>query len=156
MDMRSSPADDFIYAPDPERPGWLGWKLRDSNRYNSTLGEMWARQRDDGIVVIRTEPGYLQGNLGDNVHGGAMLTQIDIALFIAARLYGVLEYGPAVTLDINTQFIGAGQIGVPLDAEVEILRETGRLLFLRGLMVQGENRIAAFSGTIRKTPRPRT
>ena len=43
-----------------------------------------------------------------------------------------------------------GVVGKPLDAEVELLKETGRLLFMRGLVVQGETRVAAFSGTIRK------
>ena len=38
----------------------------------------------------------------------------------------------------------------PIEAQVELLKETGRLLFLRGLVVQGEARIAAFSATIRK------
>ena len=32
----------------------------------------------------------------------------------------------------------------------DFARETGRLLFLRGLIVQEEDRIAAFSGTVRK------
>ena len=147
--------DLFEHQPDPARPGWLTWALREKDRYNSTLGPMWAKLRDDGITVVRTEPAHLQSNLGNNVHGGAMLTQIDIALFVAARLHGALQYGPGVTLDLNTQFIGAGRIGQPLDAEVEILRETGRLLFLRGLLVQGDTKIAAFSGTVRKTPKPR-
>lgn len=156
MDERTPPDDDFEYAPDPERPGWLSWGLREKDRYNSTLGNMWAQKRDDGIVVVRTEPQHLQGNLGNNVHGGAMLTQIDISLFVAARLHGALEHGPAVTLDLNTQFVGAGQLGQPMDSEVEIVKETGRLLFLRGLVTQQSGVIASFSGTIRKTPRPRS
>jgi hypothetical protein len=48
------------------------------------------------------------------------------------------------------QFIGAGVIGEALEAEVELLKETGRLLFMRGVVSQGESRVAAFSGTIRK------
>jgi hypothetical protein len=43
-----------------------------------------------------------------------------------------------------------GFIDVALDAEVELLKETRRLLFLRGLVVQCGDKIAAFSGTIRK------
>ena len=61
--------------------------------------------------------------------------------------------GPAVTLDLNTHFIGGGRVGEPLEAQVELLRETGRLLFLRGLLVQGETTVAEFSGTIRKPTR---
>jgi hypothetical protein len=51
---------------------------------------------------------------------------------------------------LSVQFMGAGAVDEPMDAEVELLKETGRLLFLRGLVLQGERRVAAFSGTIRK------
>lgn len=149
------PDEDFLREPDPERPGWLRWSLREQGRYNSTLGPMWVREREDGVVVVRTEPGRLQGNLANNVHGGAMLTQMDIALFVCARTKGALAHGPAVTLDLNTHFMGAGKVGVPLDVEVEVLRETGRLMFLRGLARQQDETVASFSGTIRKTPAPR-
>ena len=157
MESQTSPsADDFIFAPDETRPGWLSWELRGNDRYNSTLGKMWAQERADGLVVVRTEPGYLQGNLANNVHGGAILTQVDIALFVCARLKGILDHGPGVTLDLNTHFIGAGRVGQPLDAEVELLRETGRLAFLRGLVVQDSQTICAFTGTIRKSARSST
>jgi hypothetical protein len=33
---------------------------------------------------------------------------------------------------------------------VEVLRETGRLVFLRGLVVQDEDMVASFTATIRK------
>ena len=44
-----------------------------------------------------------------------------------------------------------------MEARVELLRETGRLLFLRGLVVQGDDAevMAEFSGTIRKPSAPR-
>ena len=65
-------------------------------------------------------------------------------------MFGLIEAGAAVTLDLSVQFIGAGVIGKPLEAEVELLKETGRLLFMRGIVSQGDERVAAFSGTIRK------
>src|SRR3546814_15747760 len=92
-------------------------------------------------------------NLGDNVHGAVTLALVDIALFAAAHQFGSLNAGHSVALDLSTQFVGAGRIGEPLDAVVELVRETGRLIFLRGLVVQGEDdgHIAlSFAGTIRK------
>ena len=94
-------------------------------------------------------PGHAQSNLGDAVHGGAILTFIDMALFAGGHMAGMTDTD-AVTLELSTQFIGAGRLGAPMDAEVELLRETGRLLFLRGLVVQGDHKVAAFAGTIRK------
>ena len=64
---------------------------------------------------------------------------------------GVLNAGGAGTVDLSAQFIGAGSWGEPLEARIELLRETGRMLFLRGLVVQeGQPTIASFTGTLRK------
>ena len=46
-----------------------------------------------------------------------------------------------------------GRIGVPLDAEVELLRETKRLAIMQGKVVQEGELVAAFSGTLRKAAR---
>jgi acyl-coenzyme A thioesterase PaaI-like protein len=56
----------------------------------------------------------------------------------------------AVTLDCSAQFLSPGEIGHPLDAEVELMRETGRLAFFRGRVLQDETLVAAFTGTLRK------
>ena len=96
-------------------------------------------------------PTRVHTNLQDAIHGGTTLGFIDVALFAASRMFGLIEAGTAVTLDLSTQFIGAGRLGEPLDAEVELLRETRRLIFMRGLVVQGDNKVAAFAGTIRKS-----
>jgi acyl-coenzyme A thioesterase PaaI-like protein len=56
----------------------------------------------------------------------------------------------SVTLDLHNQFIGAGQIGEPLDVLCEVMRETGRLVFLRGSVEQGDRLVSSFLGTLRK------
>ena len=85
-----------------------------------------------------------------------VLALIDMALFACSRMLGIVEAGTAVTLDLSVQFIGAGKPGTPCDAVTEVLKETRRLVFLRGVVEQGEgNLIAAFSGTIRKPTAPR-
>lgn len=141
----------FVSEPDPDHPGWLTWRLRDETRFNGqVLGKMVVRGEGEGRARVRMFPEHKHTNLKDNLHGGTILSLIDVAMFAGSRMFGLIEAGTAVTLDMNTQFIGAGTADVPLDCEVELLKETGRLLFLRGLVVQGEARIAAWSGTIRK------
>jgi uncharacterized protein (TIGR00369 family) len=139
----------FIYEDDPALPGWKRWTLDDPTRFNTLLGPLWVRM-EEGQARVRMVPERRHSNLGDNVHGGALLGFIDVALFAAARAHGLLDVGPAVTLDLSVQFIGAGSLDAPVEAEVELLRETGRLIFLRGLVVQGAARVASFSGTVRK------
>ncbi|WP_254603209.1 PaaI family thioesterase [Sphingomonas bacterium] len=141
----------FTDTEDAANPGWRTWSPTDPTRFNTLLGPMLFRV-DGTVARVRMTPEHRHSNLRDYVHGGALLAFIDIALFAASRGFGLITAGTAVTLDLNTQFIGGGKIGEPIEAQVELLKETGRLLFLRGLVVQGEDdtRIAAFSGTIRK------
>lgn len=141
----------FLSEPAADHPGWSTWELSDDTRFNGQIiGRLLVRPADDGKAWVRMFPEHRHSNFSDNIHGGALLGFIDVALFGASRVFGLLDVGPAVTLDLSVQFIGPGKITKPLDAEVELLKETGRLLFLRGLVVQGEVRVASFSGTIRK------
>ncbi|MDB5680977.1 MAG: phenylacetic acid degradation protein [Sphingomonas bacterium] len=152
--MTDSPAPLFNYDDDPDAPGWKRWQFRDPTRFNSFLEPLQVRLEGD-IARVRMMPGLQHSNMRDNVHGGALLGFMDVALFAASRAFGVLSAGGAVTLDLSAQFIGGGVIGEPLEARIELLRETSRMLFLRGLIVQ-ENTptIASFTGTLRKSSPP--
>jgi acyl-coenzyme A thioesterase PaaI-like protein len=144
----SSPV--FRYEDDPDLPGWKRWQFRDATRYNAFIEPLHVRVEGD-IARVRMLPRHDHSNMRGHVHGGALLGFMDVALFAAARGFGVLGAGGAVTLDLSAQFIGGGLIGVPLEARIELLRETGRMLFLRGLVVQDDvPTIASFTGTLRK------
>ena len=145
--MTESPA--FVYDDDPELPGWKRWQFRDATRFNAFIEPLHVRV-DDGIARVRMLPRRDHSNMRDTVHGGALLGFMDVALFAAARGFAVLGAGGAVTVDLLAQFIDGGAIGLPLEARIELLRETGRMLFLRGLIVQEERTIASFTGTLRK------
>lgn len=140
----------FTYTDDPEHPGWKRWELCDPTRFNAFLGPILTRV-EDGKALVRMIPSRAHSNLRDSTHGGALLGFMDVALFAAARSFGVLAAGGAVTLDLSAQFIGTSTIGQPIIAEVELLRETGRMLFMRGLLKQEVNVLASFSGTVRKS-----
>ncbi len=143
--------DPFVDAPVAGQPGWSEWRPADPTRFNTLMGAITYRV-DGGTAFVRMTPEHRHSNVRDAVHGGVTLAFIDIALFAAARGFGLVTAGTAVTLGLDTQFIAEGHIGNPLEARVEVLRETGRLLFLRGLVVQGDDSrtVAAFSATIRK------
>jgi acyl-coenzyme A thioesterase PaaI-like protein len=150
----SDEAKGFSVAPDPAYPGWLRWRLNDPTRYNeAVLGTMLIRTECDDTARVRIFPAeHLTNNVG-NVHGAATLGLIDIALFAACKVLRGIDAAGSVTLGIETQFIGAGDPAKPLDAVVEVLRETGRMVFLRGLVVQDDTLVASFSATTKKPPR---
>lgn len=138
--------------------GWLSWNLKDATRFNGFIEPLSVRREPpmpDGrpAARVRMHPTHKHSNLGNAVHGAVTLALIDVALFAAAHQFGSLNAGFSVTLDLSTQFVGGGRIDEPMDAVVELVRETGRLVFLRGMVVQGDGDchiVAAFSGTIRK------
>lgn len=142
------------HAPDPDHPGWSTWDVIGEKRYNGTLGRLLVRAEGSGRARCRMFPEGLQSNLGDVVHGGAILTFIDMALFAGGHMAGV-DIANAVTLDLSTQFMAPAKLGLPLDTSVELLRETRRLAFMRGLVEQEGMTVAAWSGTIRKGGEPR-
>jgi uncharacterized protein (TIGR00369 family) len=141
----------FIQEPDPENPGWFIWAISDERRFNAQImGKMIVRLDDDGKARMRMFPEMRHTNLMGNLHGGTILSLIDVGIFGCSRMFGLIEAGTAVTLDLSVQFLGAGKDDAPLDAVSELLKETRRLLFLRGVVEQNGELIAAFSGTIRK------
>ncbi|WP_419808858.1 PaaI family thioesterase [Sphingomonas sp.] len=147
MDEQVSP---FTFDDAPEEPGWKRWQFRDPTRFNAFIEPLYVRM-DGDMARVRMLPRREHSNMRDAVHGGALLGFMDVALFAASRGFGVLSAGGAVTLDLSAQFIGAGRLDLALEARIELLRETGRMLFLRGLVVQEETpTIASFTATLRK------
>ena len=89
------------------------------------------------------------------LHGGFIMSFIDMAMF--AFIFQQLENSAAVTLSCATDFLSAGIVGKPIEASGEILKETGKMLFVRGLVTQEGEKIASFTSTMRKVsrqPRP--
>jgi acyl-coenzyme A thioesterase PaaI-like protein len=135
--------------------GWFTWNMVDRTRFNNAvLGELRLR-REGKLCRLRMFPERRHTNLTDKIHGGATLALIDISLFSAMHINGSGEAGPSVTVELSTQFVRGGNPDLPLDALTEIVRETGRMIFLRGQCVQagkdgGEEIIASYSGVIRK------
>lgn len=123
--------------------------MRGPERYNASIGKLLTRRDDRGRGWCRMFPARGHSNLGDKVHGGAMMTFVDMALYAGGAMAGA-DVAMAVTLDCSVRFLSPGEIGAPLDAEVERLQETGRLVFLRGRVLQEERLVAAFSATLRK------
>ena len=140
------------HEPDPGHPGWWSWELPADDRFNASIGKLLVRADGDGRAVCRIFPDKRQSNLGDVVHGGAILTFIDMAMFAGGHAAGA-DLGPSVTLDLSAQFLSPAELGAPLDCAVEILRESKRMAAMRGLVEQDGRKVAAWSGTLRKLSR---
>ncbi len=145
------PDDVFEHGPDPDNPGWRHWNLKDATLFNgAVMGRLITRVDDDGKARLRMFPQRRHENLQGIVHGAVTLALIDISLFTTMHTIGSGNAGPSVTLELSTQFIGAGKPDRPMDAVCEIVRETGSMVFVRGMVEQEAHRVAGFSGIVKK------
>jgi uncharacterized protein (TIGR00369 family) len=85
-----------------------------------TLGEGTAR------LSLPIEP-YLTNSLG-TVHGGVILSLLDVALCTAARTLHPDSVG-VVTIDLSTSFIGGGN-SARLVAEARVLKDARTMSFV--------------------------
>ncbi|MEO9462904.1 MAG: PaaI family thioesterase [Marinomonas sp.] len=146
--------DAFDHLPCPNNPGWNRWNLKDQTLFNgAVMGDLITRKETVGgtdFCRLRMFPERKHLNLQNAIHGAITQSLIDISLFTAMHSLGSGNAGPSVTLEISTQFIGAGNGDKPLDAVTQIMRETGKLAFIRGTVVQEDETVASFSGIVRK------
>jgi len=135
----------------PDYPGWHDWRLGEEGGYNrAVLGTVLVRREDNATVRTRIFPQAHHLNQSGHVHGGITLGFVDVSMFAGAALITGLPMQQGVTIEVSCQFTGAGHSARPLDAVVRLIRETGRMGFAQGQVVQGEDVIAGFSGILRK------
>ncbi|EAQ30314.1 Thioesterase superfamily protein [Erythrobacter sp. NAP1] len=148
--------DVFEHGPDPDNPGWRHWNLKDQSLFNgAVMGRLITRVDEDGKARLRMFPERRHENLQGIIHGAVTLALIDISMFTTMHTIGSGNAGPSVTLELSTQFVGGGDPNRPLDAVNEIVRETGKLVFVRGQVMQDDDVVASYSGIVRKMkPRP--
>ena len=149
--MSRSPVANFVSVPSPDHPGWSTFGIDDPTLFNpQAIGDMIVRPEGERSCRLRMFAIRKHSNVLGSVHGGVILALIDIGLFAVTKLLLGADAAGSVTLDLSTQFIGAGKLDRPLDTIPEVLRETRRLVFVRGTVEQDGELVAAFNGTIRK------
>src|SRR3954468_17026692 len=87
-----------------------------------TLGEGSAR------LSLPIEP-HLTNSLG-TVHGGVIMSLLDVALCTAARTLHPESVG-VITINLTTSFIGAG-VGPKLYADARVLKDGRSMSFVEG------------------------
>ena len=148
-----SPAEPDSQVPrfEPVGAEWTVWSPKDPTRFSAqAIGDMLVRREGERSIRLRLHPEVRHTNISSRVHGGVLMTMIDVAMFTAAQTVTGKELYGSVTLDIGCNFMDSGVSGTPVDVVAECLRETGRLVFLRGLIVQDDRTLASFNATLRK------
>jgi acyl-coenzyme A thioesterase PaaI-like protein len=129
--------------------GWHHWEPVDD--FEEHAGPFYCREDERGLVCA-FQPEAKNRNGGGNIHGGALMTFADYALFMIAGGLDANVHG--VTMTMNCDFVGAGDGDRLLTARGEVVREGGSMVFVRGIIDDDGRAVLAFSGTIKKF-RPR-
>ena len=133
---------------DPDHPGWFSWGDFPRGSFAGETGRLLFRPDGPGRGLVRMFPQDKHLNMGGSIHGGAVMSFIDMALFAGGRCAG-MEEGHYVTLDLHVHFIARGKVGVPLDAAVTLVRQTkGGHVFLIGTCEQDGEPSHSFTGTL--------
>lgn len=131
--------------------GWTTWSAG-GDPYETLVGPFCFRVTENGEALSAFAPERRHLNGAGAIHGGALLSFADFALFSIAHV--ALKGGvSAVTLTLNGEFVAAGDLSAHIEARGEIIRETGSLVFARGLITQNARVLLAFSGTLKKLKR---
>ena len=147
--MSDAPAPPTGAAEDPDHPGWYSWSSIPEGSFAAATGKLLFRPDGPGRGVMRMFPEERHMNMGGSIHGGAVMSFIDMALFGGGRCAGMAE-GHYVTLDLTTHFLARGRPGIPLDAHVELIRQTRSMAFLQGVVRQDGEACYSFTGTLKR------
>jgi acyl-coenzyme A thioesterase PaaI-like protein len=140
-------------AEDPDNPGWYSWGDFPRGSFAAQTGRLLFKPDGDAQARCRMFPNGSHLNMGGSIHGGAVMSFIDMALFAGGRCAGMAE-GHYVTLDCATHFIARGRIDVPLDAVVRLVGQTkGGHVFLSGHCEQDGQATHSFTGTLKRVTR---
>ena len=101
--------------------------------HTDTLGKGTAR------LSVPVEP-HLTNSLG-TVHGGVIMSLLDVALCTAARTLHPESVG-VITINLSTSFIGAGS-GTTLYAEARVLKDGRSMSFVEGEAMNGDGTLVA-------------
>ena len=143
----------FGFAAEPDASGWFDHPASFEGRFGDIFGSIRVRGEGDDMVRARFPAERGHRIINEVLHGGYIMAAVDHGMFVIAAARNALGPHGGVTLDCATSFMAPGRIGPPIDVLGRVLRETGRMTFVQGVVEQEGEAIAAFTGTLRKSSR---
>ena len=111
------------------------------------VGPFFWKELEDGIqhFILKSEARHC--NRHEIVHGGLMMTMIDLAMVVAAKETWDEQL---VTVSLNSEFVDAGRAGDLIEANGELVRRTGSMAFVRGRVYAGERTLLSSSAVLKR------
>jgi len=127
------------------------WHLLDGQPegFDELLGPIMVRAVESGAEAIITG-GPSRLNVHKGFHGGFLAAAAEKCLVLPLYLHGYIAHGGVVTINFALQFLQQVDPMIDLLARVSLDHQTGRMVFVRGELTQGDKVAVTFSGTLRK------
>jgi len=130
--------------------GWSRLEFEETDSFDAGFKAFLVRGLGEGHAEALIETGPRSRNVMGGLHGGFLSAVAEKTLFLPLFVLGRVATGGVVTVDYSLQYLSGGDVSTPLIADIELLRETRRLAFVRGVLRQAGARLVAYSGTLRK------
>ncbi|HEY8571823.1 PaaI family thioesterase [Phenylobacterium sp.] len=130
---------------------WAGWSYYPGgDPYEDLAGPFYFKIGDDGrpVCAFRAERKHMNG--GGFLHGGCVMTFADFCLFVIAR--DDIKGGYSVTATFNGEFVGTAHEGELVTCTGEVVKAGRSMVFVRGLIRNGEEPVMSFSAVLKKRP----
>lgn len=111
----------------PPLPGYTLYDPDDP--FEMSTGPFWWSRLDNGVNHIVLTATARHCNTHGIVHGGLMMTMIDLALVAAAKVEAADRF---VTVSLNSEFVSAGHTGDLIEARGTLIRRGRSLSFVQG------------------------
>jgi uncharacterized protein (TIGR00369 family) len=128
-----------------EWSGWSAWRSPDP--FENHVGPLYARRGPDGRTVCGFRVAAKNINGGGSVHGGALLTFADYALFLIA-MDEIGDQG-AVTVSLHGDFLSGAPEGALLTCRGDVVKAGRSLIAVRGLVDDAGTAVLSFSGVVK-------
>ena len=109
-----------------------GWTRLPLDRFSASLGPVWVKGEPGNRVLALHGGERVVNDYGRVVHGGALMTFVDIALGLGAS--DAIPGQSYVTVQLQYQFASGAPAGCMVTCEPELVRRTSQLAFVRGLV----------------------
>ncbi|MEL6857891.1 MAG: PaaI family thioesterase [Pseudomonadota bacterium] len=129
-----------------EFKGWSTWPNEPFE--HDAAGPFYLKREDDGTMVAAFRAQQKHMNAGGVVHGGALMTFADFALFALAHSGDDEGYG--VTVAFTSEFLSGALEGELIEARGEVMGGGRSITFVRGVITGDGRPVLNFSGTIKK------
>lgn len=132
---------------DPANPPLPGYTIYDpDDPFETWVGPFWWSKLDeqsDHIVLLAAER---HCNSHGILHGGLMMTMIDLALVAVAKVEPEDRF---VTVSLNSEFVSSGRQGDLIEARGTVTRRGRSLSFAQGKVTSGDRILLTASAVLK-------